>query len=154
MKRTILSLLSALAMMACPSLADTSITAYGTYWDAESSGTGAGLRLKKTFLGFGAAEVRGGYVNFDEIDVEMIPLDVSLNARLPFMISPYIGVGAGYYITNSDLPGFDNTAGYFGQIGIEITFIWIGAMAEIRYYDIEEAYFDSPAYNVGLLVKW
>ncbi|MDF7801877.1 hypothetical protein P4C99_20540 [Pontiellaceae bacterium B1224] len=154
MKRTVLTLLSAMALLACSSPADTSLTAYGTYWDADTEGTGAGLRLKKTFLGFGAAELRGGYVNFNDINTDMIPLDVSINARLPFMISPYAGVGAGYYFMSSDLPGFDNGPGYFAQVGIEATFVLVGVMAEIRYNDLDGTYFDGTSYNAGILLKW
>jgi hypothetical protein len=134
--------------------ADTSLTAYGTYWDGDDTGKGAGLRLKKTILGFGAVEGRGGYVVFDDTKTDVIPLDVSLNLRLPFMISPYAGIGAGYYITSSDVPGMDNTTGYFGQLGVEATFVWIGAMAELRWHDIEGSYLDGTSFNLGLLVKW
>jgi opacity protein-like surface antigen len=154
MKRTILTLTATIAILATTTLADTSITGYGTYWDAESSGAGVGVRLKKTFLGFGAAEVRGGYVNFDDIKTDMIPLDISINARLPFMISPYAGVGAGYYFMDSDIPGFDNSTGYFAQLGVEATFVMIGVMAEIRYNDLEGSYFDGASYNAGILFKW
>lgn len=152
MKKTAFAL--ATLVLACSAIAHTSLTAYGTYWDADATGKGAGLRLKKTFLGFGAVEARGGYVNFDDIKTDMIPLDVSINARLPFMISPYAGIGAGYYFLDSDIGGSDNTTGYFAQLGVEATFIWIGAMAEVRYYDLEDDFFDGPSYNIGLLVKW
>jgi hypothetical protein len=135
--------------------ADTSLTAYGTYWEGDDIGKGAGLRLKKTILGFGAIEGRGGYVEFSDTNTDVVPLDVSLNLRLPFMISPYAGVGAGYYLIDSnDLSGVDDESGYFAQLGIEATFIWIGAMAEIRWHDIEGGYLDGHSVNVGLLVKW
>ncbi|MDZ8119550.1 hypothetical protein [Pontiella agarivorans] len=151
--KKLLLLCTALIAAGC-ALADTSLSAYGTYWEADSSGQGAGLRLKKTFLGFGAVEARGGYVNFDDIETDMIPLDASINVRLPFMISPYAGVGAGYYFMDSDAGGMDDTSGVFAQIGVEATFLWIGALAEVRYYDLEENYFDGPSYNIGLLLKW
>ncbi len=155
MKRTtIATLLLAAALIPIAARADTSLTGYGTYWEADSTGKGLGVRLKKTFLGFGAVEGRGGYVSFDDIDTELIPLDVSINLRLPFMISPYAGVGAAYYLTSSDLPGLDNTSGYFGQIGVEATFVWIGAMAEVRFHDLEGSYFDGNSYNLGVLIKW
>ncbi len=135
-------------------LADTSLSAYGTYWDAETEGTGAGLRLKKTFLGFGAIEGRGGYVRFDDIKTDMIPLDISLNVRLPFMISPYAGVGAGYYFLDAEAGNLDDSSGLFAQVGIEATLVWFGALAEVRYYDLEENYFDGASYNIGLMLKW
>lgn len=154
MKRTLLTLLSAMALMACSSLADTSLTAYGTYWDADSEGTGGGLRLKKTILAFAAADIRGGYVNFSDINTEAIPVEASINARLPFIISPYVGVGAGYYFLNSDQSDTDNAAGYFAQLGVEATFLWFGAMAEVRYHDLDVDYLDGTSVNLGLLLKW
>jgi hypothetical protein len=157
MNRNALALFTTLAaiLMAGSAMADTSLTAYGTYWDGDDSGKGAGLRLKKTFLGFGAVEGRGGYVNFSDTNTKIIPLDVSLNVRLPFMISPYAGIGAAYYyVSDTDLAGVGDQTGYFAQIGVEATFVWIGAMAEIRFHDIEGSYFDGTSYNLGLLLKW
>lgn len=134
--------------------ADTSLTAYGTYWDGEDIGKGGGLRLKKTFLAFAAVEGRGGYVDFSDTDTQVVPVDVSLNLRLPFFISPYIGVGAGYYFVDSDQLSSDDQSGYFTQLGVEATFLWFGAMAEIRWHDIEEGYLDGHSINAGLLIKW
>ena len=101
-----------------------------------------------------AVEGRGGYVEFSDTNTEVVPLDVSLNLRLPFFISPYAGVGAGYYLIDSDLPNADDESGYFAQLGVEVTFIWIGAMAEIRWHDIEGSYLDGTSANIGLLIKW
>jgi hypothetical protein len=155
MKKMILALLAASASLLITTVhADTSVTAYGTYWDADDSGKGAGLRLKKTFLGFGAVEGRGGYVNFNSTKTDVYPLDISINARLPFMVSPYAGIGAAYAILDSDLADLDNKSGYFGQLGVEATFAWIGAMAELRYYDMEGSYLDGTAVNIGILFKW
>lgn len=147
-------ILTALFAISTSLYADTSLTAYGTYWEGDDVGKGAGLRLKRTFLGFGAVEGRGGYVEFSDTNTEIYPLDVSINVRLPFIISPYAGIGAGYYYTKSDLSSMDNTSGYFGQIGVEATFVWFGAMAEVRFHDLEGSYLDGTSYNVGLLLKW
>ncbi len=146
--------LSAVHFIASTLHADTSLTAYGTYWEGDDTGKGGGLRLKKTFLGFGAIEGRGGYVEFSDTNTEMYPLDVSLNVRLPFFISPYAGVGAGYYYIDSDLSAQDNVSGYFGQLGVEATLIWFGAMVEVRFHDLEGSYLDGTSVNAGLLVKW
>lgn len=156
MKRNLLSLLliTTTTLILSTARAGTSLTAYGTYWDGQDAGKGGGLRLKKTVLGFGAVEGRGGYVSFDQTNTEVVPLDVSLNLRLPFMISPYAGIGAGFFLTSSDRADLDNTSAYFGQIGVEATFIWIGAMAEVRWYDTGESYLDGSVFNLGLLLKW
>lgn len=156
MRQRIVLLLTLSVVLAIASTlrADTSLTAYGTYWEGDDTGKGGGVRLTKTFLGFGAVDGRGGYVEFSDTNTEVYPLDVSINVRLPFLISPYAGIGAGYYHTDSDLPGVDNTSGYFGQIGVEATFLRFGAMAEIRFHDLEGSYFDGTSANVGLLLKW
>ena len=152
---TLLTVLLTGGFLASTAIADTSVTAYGTYWDGDDVGKGAGLRLKKTILGFGAVEGRGGYVTFNDTKTDLIPLDLSLNLRLPFMISPYAGIGASYNITSSDTPSLDsNTTGYFGQIGVEATFVLVGAMAEIRWNEFEGSYFDGTSFNLGLLFKW
>ncbi len=153
MKKNIVSLLI-LTSISLIAQADTSVTAYRTYWDGEDIGKGGGLRLKKTFLAFAAVEARTGYVDFTDTDTQVIPAEASLNLRLPFLISPYIGAGAGYYFIDSNLPNADDQSGYFAQLGVEVTFIWIGAMAEIRWHDIEDSYLDGTSANVGLLIKW
>lgn len=143
------------ATLAAASLhADTSLTGYGTWWDGDDEGYGGGLRLKKTILGFGAVEGRGGYVNFDDTDTDVYPLDVSVNVRLPFLVSPYAGVGVGYYFIDSPVSALDDGSNYFGQIGVEFTFLLVGAMAEVRYHDAEADYLDGTSVNVGLLLKW
>ena len=152
MKRICLTL--AATLVAAALHADTSLTGYGTWWDGDEEGYGAGLRLKRTFLAFGAVEARGGMVAFDDSDTDMYPLDVSVNVRLPFIVSPYAGVGAGYYFFDSPLDGLDDGSGIFGQVGVEFTFLVVGAMAEVRYHDAEADYLDGTSVNVGLLVKW
>ena len=152
MKRLLVSMV--LFATVCGVHADTAITAYGVYWDGDDSGRGAGLRYRQTFMAFLAAEARTGYVEFTDTNTEVIPTEVSVIARLPFMVSPYAGVGSGYYFVESDIAGLDDFSGGFIQLGVEATFLWIGAMAEIRYYEMEESYLDGPAYNVGLLLKW
>jgi hypothetical protein len=134
--------------------ADTSLSAYGTYWNGDENGRGGGLRLRKTILAFSALEARGGYVDFEEANAEIFPVEAAVSLRLPFLVSPYAGVGTGYYFIESDVPGLDDGNGYFVQAGVEITLLWFGAMAEIRYHDLEEDVFDGPAAHVGLLLKW
>ncbi len=134
--------------------ADTVLSAYGTYWEGDDSGHGAGIRLKKTFMAFMAVEGRTGYCEFTGSNTEIIPVDFAVSARLPFMISPYAGIGAGYYFADSKTYSLDDFSGSFVQVGVEATFVWVGALAEVRYYDMEEDAFDGPAYNVGILLKW
>lgn len=134
--------------------ADTALSVYGTYWDGDDSGRGLGVRLKKTFLAFLAVEGRTGYYEFSGSDTELVPMDVAVSARLPFFISPYAGIGTGYYFADSKTYNIDNFSGGFVQVGVEATFIWVGALAEVRYYEMEEDAFDGPAYSVGLMLKF
>jgi len=134
--------------------ADTAITAYGIYWDGDDPGRGAGLRVRKTILAFLAAEGRAGYVEFTDSNTEIVPMEASVIVRMPFVVSPYAGVGAGHYFVNSDIPGFDDFNGGFVQLGVEASILWFGAMAEVRYYEMEEDYLDGAAYSVGLLLKF
>ncbi len=112
--------------------ADTSFTAYGVYWDADDPGRGAGLRVRKTFLAFMAVEGRSGYVEFTDSNTELIPAEISVVGRIPFVISPYAGIGTGYYFVDSDIPGQDDFSGGFAQLGVEASLLWFGVMAEVR----------------------
>lgn len=133
---------------------DTTITAYGIYWDGDDPGRGAGLRVRKTVMAFLAAEGRTGYVEFTDSNAEVIPLEASIVARMPFVISPYAGVGVGHYLVDSDLSGVDDFSGGFAQLGVEASILWLGAMAEVRYYEMEESYLDGAVYSVGLILKF
>ena len=143
------------AVLACAgsAVADTSLTAYGVSWDGDDPGRGAGLRVRKTFLAFMAVEGRTGYVEFSDSNTELIPAEISVVGRIPFVISPYAGIGTGYYFVESDTPGKDDFSGGFAQLGVEASLLWFGAMAEIRYYEMEESYWDGTAYNLGLFLK-
>ena len=132
---------------------NNSLTLYGTYWDTENAGYGLGLKYGKSLLDIVSVDGRGGYVVFDDAaDTTMVPLEVALNLAFPGPISPYAGVGLGYYFI--DNPVLDNAAGYFGQVGLELTVFKIGAMAELRYMDLEENYFDELSLNIGVLWRF
>ena len=156
MKKTIAILLAtATCLVAGNALAlgNNAITAYGTYWDGEEPGYGLGLKYSKSLVDMIYLDARGGYVMFDDlVDTTMVPLEVGFNLGLPGMITPYAGVGVGYYLI--DNPIIDDATGYFGQIGVEFTIVKIGAMVELRYLDLEGEYFDDLALNVGILLKF
>jgi len=129
-----------------------STTLYGTYWNGDETGYGAGLRLNKSLLDMLYIDGRGGYVEFDQGEVKMIPLEAALNLYFPGPVSPFIGAGAGYYIIDNS--SLDNRGGYFGQAGLEIKVWVIGAMAELRYMDLEDDYFDGLSINVGIVLDF
>ena len=156
MKKTIAMLLATVTCLIAGNalaIGSNGITAYGTYWDGEEPGYGLGLKYSKSLIDIVSVDGRGGYIMFDDlVDTTMVPLEVAFNIGLPGPISPYAGVGVGYYLI--DHPVVDDASGYFGQIGIEFTIVKIGAMAELRYLDLEGTYFDDLALNVGILFKF
>ena len=131
-------------------LGGSSLALYGTYWDTKDPGYGAGLKYKLSLIDLVSVDGRGGYIRFDDgNDSGMVPLEVAFNLGLPGPISPYAGVGLGYYFT--DIPSVDDASGYFGQVGLEFTIVKIGAMIELRYMDLEEDYLDELSLNAGLV---
>ncbi len=128
----------------------TTLTSYASYWHHTDDSYGAGLKLSKSLLDLVYVDGRAGYTEADAI--EMLPFEASLNVGLPGLISPYAGIGAGYYVVDSDR--FDNLAGYYGQCGLEFIFTKVGASAELRYLDLEGSYFDGVSLNLGVLWKF
>lgn len=156
MKKTVAILLATAAFLVAGNalaIGSNGLAAYGTYWDGESAGRGLGLKYSKSLLDLISVDGRGGYIMFDDVDdTTMVPLEASFNISLLGIITPYAGVGVGYYFI--DNPLFDDASGYFGQIGLEVTIVNIGVMAELRYMDLEGEYFDDLALNVGILLKF
>lgn len=156
MKKTLAMLLATVACFMVDharALGSNALTAYGTYWDGENPGYGLGLKYSKSLIDMVSVDGRGGYIVFDDIaDTTMVPLEVAFNLGFPGPITPYAGVGMGYYLI--DNPLIDDTSGYFGQIGLEFTLIKVGAMVELRYMDLEEDYFDDLSLNVGIVLKF
>jgi hypothetical protein len=133
---------------------ETSLAGYLTYWDGTVDGVGGGVKLRKKFLGFMSADVRASYVDFDNLDTSVVPLEATLMVGIPFLLEPYVGLGASYYIFDSDLPGIDDGAGGYGVVGLQFNLFVVGAMAELRYNEAEEDLMDGMSANLGLMVKW
>jgi len=155
MKKITMLLISGACMTVinASAIGNDTVTAYGTYWDGEEAGYGLGLKYSKSLIDMIYFEGRGGFVQFDDpVDTTMVPLEVGFNLGLPGPITPYAGVGVGYYFI--DHPFIDNASGYYGQIGIEFSIVKIGAMIELRYMDLEEDYFDDLVLNAGILLRF
>jgi|GEM_PF-1457676 len=136
--------------------ADTSLTAFSSRWDTDNAGEGDGYggRFKTTFLAVGAVEARGSVIEMDDEDTTLYPFDFSLNVRIPFIISPYAGVGVGYTLVDSSSRNRDDMTTLHAHVGLEATFIWFGVMAEVRVQDAEDDDFDGTNYNLGVLFTW
>jgi hypothetical protein len=154
MKKQKLMILTALMLVGLAGTAFSEVAGYATYWDAAGDGYGGGIKLMKIFLGFLAADLRGGYVEFDSSKTSVIPLEASVMLRLPFFIEPYIGVGAGYYNASSDVLNISSSGGIFALAGVQVNFLAVGAFAEVRRMDLEENLLDGTSANIGLAWRW
>ena len=133
---------------------ETSVAGYLTYWDGTVDGYGGGVKLRKKFLGFMSADVRASYVDLSDIETSVVPLEATLMVGIPFVLEPYAGVGASYYIYDTDIPGLDNGTGVYGVLGVQFNLFVVGAMAELRYNEAEADVLDGMSANLGLLIKW
>jgi hypothetical protein len=130
----------------------TGVGVYGTYWNGDDTGYGGGIKLSKSLMDMVFVDGRAGYLKFDDASLEVIPLEASINLGFPGPVTPYVGVGGGYYLTDSGF--FDNAGGYFGQGGVEFTLFGIGVVGELRYIDHEGSYFDGLSLNAGVVLKF
>jgi hypothetical protein len=146
------------------SAGETSLAGYATYWNGTSDsgdnvdGFGGGIKLRKKLLSFFAADIRGGYVNFSDLDTAVVPVEATIMVGIPFLLEPYAGIGAGYYIVDSD-SDYENGIGTFGVVGVQFNLFVVGAMAELRYNKVDvslndENLMDGLSANVGLMIKW
>ena len=67
---------------------ETSLAGYATYWDGKTEGVGGGVKLRKKFLAFLAADVRGSYITFDDYDTTVVPVEATLMLGIPFIVEP------------------------------------------------------------------
>lgn len=133
----------------------TSLAAYATYWDgSDDEGLGAGIKVQKKFLAFFAADVRASYVDFSDMDTSVIPLEATATIGLPGLFEPYVGLGASYYLVDSDNPSYDDGVGGYGVLGLQINAVVVGGFAEVRYNETENDLTDGVSANIGLMVKW
>ena len=154
MKRTFLFFLAPLAAV-LSSHADfvtRDAGGYFTYWDTDGVGNGRGIGGKLAIqpAPFFFGDLRLSYIDFDKSGTWSLPLEASVNGRLPFIVSPYAGIGAGYYFVQSDRPGLDNSLGYFGQVGADYSIGALKIFAELRFLNVNEDPLDGRAFNLGL----
>ncbi len=166
MKKYTIAVFVILQMLAVTVLAgETSLTGYATYWDGTTrfgksvDGIGGGIKLRQKMLGVLSWDVRAGYVNFDDIDTKVIPIEGAIVVGIPFLIEPYAGIGGGYYIVDSDRSLYDDAPGVFGVAGLQLNLFVVGVMAEVRYNRVDmtandESLLDGLSANAGIVFKW
>ena len=137
---------------------ETSVAGYMTYWDGGENGgnegVGGGIKLRKKFLGFFSADIRGSYLEFSDLNTSVIPVEATLMVGIPFVVEPYAGLGASYYFFDSDNPLLEDSTGAYGVLGLQLNLWVVGAMAEVRYTEAEETLMDGMSINLGLMMKW
>ena len=133
---------------------ETSLAGYLTYWDGSADGYGGGVKVRKKFLAFLSADVRASYVDFSDLNTSVVPLEATVMVGFPFFIEPYAGLGASYYIFDTDISGLDNGVGGYGVLGVQFNLWVVGAMAELRWNEAEADLMDGLSANLGLMVKW
>ncbi len=126
--------------------------AYMNFWDADrlDDGTGFGVSLDYRLLGIVFVEGNAGYVDFD--DGWVVPMETSLNLKLPLPLTPYIGVGGGYYV--ADHKTVDNGWGTHMKLGGMLQLFSLGVFAEARYMDLDENALDGYNYLLGVTFKF
>ena len=147
---------------------------YGSYWDSDDLDEGIGGGAKVTFdvTNVLALDLRASYINFDELEMNVVPLEGSLQIGIPFgeAISPYGGIGMGYYFFDADEADVDDEVGFFALGGLELHLReGVSLFGEIRYFVLEadvkdaldevedlddELSFDGYGVNFGLSLDW
>jgi len=137
---------------------ETSLAGYATYLDGGENGgndgVGFGVKVRQKFLGFFSADIRGGYMDFNDLDSSVIPIEGTVMIGIPFIIEPYAGLGAGYYFVDTDIPSYEDGSGVYALLGAQLNLWVVGAFAEIRYTEAELDLMDGVSVNLGLMVKW
>jgi len=172
----------ALAGVQSAAALDFSVGPFGSYYDSDDAGDawGGGVMGRLGIFEWLAVDARGSYLDFNDSDIEMIPLEAAVTLRLPLMnkkLVPYAGVGVGYYLfddafdEDADFEDVDDGAGFFPMVGIELRFgsnnqwavfgeaRWLflssdidGAVDELG--NIDDAELDGLGVNVGLVYRF
>jgi hypothetical protein len=164
------------------SAVDFGIGPFGSYYNSDDADDawGGGIMGRLGIADWLAVDARASYLNFNDSNLEMIPLEAALTLRLPLMenkLVPYAGVGVGYYLfeedfdENTSLSDIDDGVGFFPLVGVEIRFgsrnqwaifgeaRWLflssdvdGAIDELG--NIDDADLDGLGVNVGVLYRF
>jgi hypothetical protein len=99
----------------------------------EAYGAGAKLKLNVTHLF--ALDIRGSYLEFDDTEISVIPVEglVLLQIPLGSAMNAYGGVGVGYYFFDADNADLEDSVGYFPVAGFEVTVGSVKLFGEVRW---------------------
>lgn len=141
---------------------------FGSYLDSDDlgEGVGPGVKLELQPSDWLSIDARASYINFDNSNVDMYPLELAALLNIPLadeQIVPYVGVGAGYYILDADRFDMDDEVGYFPLIGLEIGAYNLSFLVEARWLFLDSdldnalhssANLDGLGINLGLLFRF
>ncbi|MCU0918526.1 MAG: hypothetical protein MUC88_28795 [Planctomycetes bacterium] len=73
---------------------------FASYLDSDdlNAGYGGGVKLELQPLQWLSIDGRASWIRFDDVDIDMIPLEAALRLNIPLFgerIVPYVGVGVG-----------------------------------------------------------
>jgi opacity protein-like surface antigen len=163
----------ALAIGGCSHGRGVELGAFGTSLDADDfgQGYGGGVKLELNPLDRISVDARAGYINFDDTNVDMIPLEAAALLNFPMLgerIVPYAGAGVGYYFFEGNGADLDDDVGFFPLVGLEVGLQRLSVMAEARWLflqadverakaelaNITKANVDGLGINVGFLYRF
>jgi len=154
MKKLLLlsGILGLLLVPAKTKLLAVEVGGYGWYLGFDGGeGYGAGVVVREDLLEFLMVDFRTGYFESINPITYMIPVEGSVLARIPFpVVSPYAGLGLGYYNFIGGGTDVDSVFGYFGTLGAEASLGDWKVFFEGRYQLLEpEAQSTGFSYTKG-----
>lgn len=103
-----------------------SLGAFGTYhkFDDWGENWGAGAKWRLDFAKYLGVDVRGSWIRLEDLRADLVPVEVTLLAQLPLPdgVTPYIGIGGGYYFFLGDESAAEDNAGFYPLVGVELAF--------------------------------
>ncbi|MBN1362987.1 MAG: outer membrane beta-barrel protein [Sedimentisphaerales bacterium] len=172
---TALALLAALAMAVggCSHGRGVEMGVFGAGLDSRDlgEGFGGGVKLELNPLDRISVDARVSYINFDDTDVEVMPVEAAGLFNFPMLgerIVPYAGAGVGYYHFDGNGADIDDEFGFFPLAGLEIGLQRLSILAEARWLflqtdvdaakaelaNITKANIDSLGINIGVLYRF
>jgi outer membrane protein W len=151
------------------------VAPYGSYVDAGdlSHSYGGGAKAKLAILDFLAVDARASYLRTDVGKVDMVPLEATAIFQIRLLketLTPYAGIGVGYYMFASGDVDLKNDVGFYPMLGLEFRPTKskkFGIFAEVRYLFLESdlddfspdirgssADMDGVGVNVGVLFRF
>ena len=133
MRRALTAAILTLGVLAAFAPRADAVGLFGIWWDlddADPNGYGAGFKGSRTLSQALSVDGRVSYVDFEDSDLAVIPLEATLIGKLGRFV--YIGIGYGYYFfEGGNAP--ENDFGWYYLGGIEVPFSGVAVFGEVRW---------------------